>query len=43
VVQKKRRKKEKLMKLDLEIKNTQSLYQLGFTRNLAVEDKIEYL
>ncbi|KAL4100735.1 hypothetical protein QTP88_020769 [Uroleucon formosanum] len=29
------------MKLDLEIKNTQSLCQLGFTRKLANEDKIE--
>ncbi|KAL4104817.1 hypothetical protein QTP88_020093 [Uroleucon formosanum] len=39
--EKKKKKPEKLMKLDLEIKNTQSLCQLGFTRKLANEDKIE--
>lgn len=39
--EKKKKKQEKLMKLDLEIKKTQSLYQLGFTRKLADEDKIE--
>lgn len=34
-------KKEKLMKLDLEIKILESLYQLRFSQKLAVEDKIE--